>query len=259
MYKLRVILKSISFSIAQATIFRSSFLIFFFWLFIDTLIKILFFSAIYSQVSSIGGWTYEQAVLLVIFHGMMYDFAWTLYVTAFNNFIDNFPEGGFDFILLKPMHPITYITTTGFSATSFSGARLSLLFYAIFFLPIVWHMPNVLAAILVFICGLVAIHGAFAIMSAIIFFVVRGDFIYDLIFNLIDGGQYPFSIFPMAARFFFTFILPVFLIANFPVMMISNMINLDLAWVAIVIAVAIELVAFKVWNYAIKHYSSASS
>ena len=256
---LKVYLKQASFSFAQTAIFRASFFLQFGWLSIDALTKILFIGAIYTQVNNIGGWTFTDALLLVAVFGLMYDFTWTLFLSNFSNFLEDFSEGHFDFVLTKPMHPLSYLTATAFNAGSFSGSRLLILIYICIVTPIFWHVPNVLVAIMIFGLGIVAIHAIVSIICSFAFYLIDALPLYDLFFTFLEGGKYPYSIFPMGVRFVFTFIFPVFMIANFPVMVIQNMINLNIVWLVLAIAVVLEVIAYKAWDVGVKHYSSASS
>jgi len=255
----RIYKKAISFSISQATIFRTSFLLFFLWIFFDTLIKLIFFKALFVQVPSIGGWTYYDCLMLVVFQGMMYDFAWMTFITAFEKFVGNFTEGNFDFILTKPMHPLTYLTVTGFSAKSCSGARVPILIYSILFFPFAWHFGNTFLLVIIFSAGLVAMHGIFALISSLLFWTTEGASAFDLIWNIIEAGRLPNSIYPLALRFIFTFLIPIFLISTYPVLALKNDISWTFAIAAILIAFFIQIVAYKTWDFAIKRYSSASS
>jgi len=256
---LKVYAKAISFSVAQATIFRTAFFLFYLWLFVDTLIKVLFFSAIYTQVNSIGGWNFTDVFLLVVVNGILWDMVWCLFLSGFEKFIEDFSKGNFDFILLKPMNPLLYITITGFHARSFSGARLPLLLYAILFLPISWPFLNIIAAIIVFLAGIVVYHALFAIVASLAFWIIDSEPILDFSFSITEGSRFPVTIFPKALQIIFTFIIPIFLVANYPVMILQQMTSPSFALTAILIAIGSEVIAFLVWKFSIKHYSSASS
>jgi len=257
---LRFYFKTVSFSVAQMTVYRTSFWLYYLWLLGDTAIKVLFFGAIFTQVDSIGGWTFTNTFLLVLFNGLLWDFAWTFFLTGFEDFIENFSKGNFDFILLKPMNPLLYLTISGFAARSFSGARLPLLIYAIFFLSIQWQFSSSIAALVIFVAGIMIFHAIFAIVAALSFWIIDPEPILDLAFGITEGSRYPITIFPQAMRFIFTFIIPIFFVANFPVMVIQNLIGQrEAVLTALFVAICSQIVAYLVWKVSVRHYSSASS
>jgi len=255
----RLYKKVITFSFNQVTAYRASFLIFFLWLLVDTLVRVLFFTAVYSQVNSIGGWTFTDCFLLVMFHGLMYDFAWMFYIGGFSRFIENFSRGNFDFVLVKPINSLTYLTITGFNAGAFSGARFPLVAYAILFLPVAWHWPNALLAIAIFFLGVIILHALFVILSSLCFWLTEAESVFNFFFHVVEGGRYPYSTFPSMLRFVFTFFLPIFFFANFPVMVLRGMVSLNVFWLAVIMAIAAETIAYAIWSIGTRHYSSASS
>ena len=256
---LKIYWKSISFSVAQATIFRASFFIFYFWLLSETTIRILFFGAIFGQVKSIGGWSFQDTFFLVMLSGMMWDFVWCFYLTGFEQFMEHFSQGGFDFVLLKPMNPLTYITVTGFSARSFSTARFPLLIYGLIAFHYHWQLSTVIGSIVSFLAGIVILHALYAMVAACSFWIIDTEPIEDLSYNLADGSRYPASTFPRIFKFIFTFIFPIIFVTNVPVMIIMKIANPFTSVLAIGIAIIFEFLAYAFWSFSIKHYSSASS
>lgn len=249
----------ITLSIARLTIFRGSFYIFMAWLLFDMLIKIFFFSAIYHQVDNIGGWTFQDSIFLVFLLSFMWDLLWVFFLFGYEEFLIKFSQGQFDFILLKPINPLLYLAMSSFNAKSFSFSRYLILIYIIFFIPFAWQLENILISLLIFFCAFIIFHAIYTIVIALSFWFVEVlPFFYHTHY-IIEGSTNPISIFPPTLKFIFTFILPILLIANYPLMALKGLISWPTVILFLLLAAAFELVSYWVWHLGIKRYSSASS
>lgn len=255
----RIYRKFIIISLNQLTIFRGSFLIFIGWLLLDLLIKILFFSAIFNQVDSIGGWTFQDSILLVFFLGMMWDFLWVLFLAGFEDFLLNFSRGQFDFILTKPINPLIYLSLSSFNAKSFSFSRYLLLIYIIIFAPYVWQIENLAIAAIIFLLTIIVFHAIYTMIISLAFWLTENILFFYNFHQIIEGSTQPISIYPPILRFIFTFILPILLIANYPVMAIKGLVSWPAVGLVLALAIIFELVAYSVWSLGVRRYSSASS
>jgi len=188
-----------------------------------------------------------------------WDLAWTFFITGFDRFTENFSKGAFDFVLLKPLNPLLYLTLTGFNAASFSGIRNLIIIYFIIFIPFTWHWQLVLLAIYFIILALIILHAIYAICSALCFWIVEAQEIVYFLAHIVEGARYPQSIYSTTARFIFTFIFPIIVIANFPVLSLKGLISWQTIMLTTLTAIIFQIIAHLIWRIGVKRYSSASS
>lgn len=81
----------------------------------------------------------------------------------------------------------------------------------------------------------------------------------DLFHEISQVGRVPVYVFQRGMRFIFTYIIPVAFIATFPVQVLLGRSDPKITVLALVLALISFFLSQKFWNFALKHYSSASS
>jgi ABC-2 type transport system permease protein len=174
-----------------------------------------------------------------------------------------FPEqvlkGNFDFALSKPIGPLFWVL-----------ARLDPL-DSIFVVPIIvmtvvvmFHVSGItilsLILYLLYLLIGVSISTSFHILSAA-FTIHSPDsngfiWFYREVFGM---SRFPEETFSGALRLFFTFIIPAFIIASYPVKILLGRLSLPLALLAVAYAIIFLGATYLLWLWSLKKYSSASS
>jgi ABC-2 type transport system permease protein len=91
------------------------------------------------------------------------------------------------------------------------------------------------------------------------FWVTRAEALHSLYTDFFSLSGYPASIYQGAMRFFFTFIIPVVVVANFPVMIVIKLLNPIYTLYALAISLLFFTLSRTFFKFALKYYSSASS
>jgi ABC-2 type transport system permease protein len=81
----------------------------------------------------------------------------------------------------------------------------------------------------------------------------------EVLRGLLEAGRYPMVAYPVAYRFFFTFIVPVAFLTTVPSEALLG--RVELVWLlgAGLLALALFLISRMFWQFALRFYTSASS
>src|SRR5207302_673660 len=103
---------------------------------------------------------------------------------------------------------------------------------------------------------------AFAInlaLTSIAFWAMKLDNAWWLYRDLVYVSRIPPEVFPKLVRFFFTFIIPIMVIVNFPSKALMGLLSPTMMlWAGIITAVML-FVAISIWRAGLRRYTSASS
>lgn len=223
-------------------------------------IEFTLFSVIYSNTSTLGGWTQDQ---VYFFLGFMFAsdalFA-TFFGSAFWQFSDLINKGELDVVLTKPVNPVFLILSRHFSLTSLFNAVLG---FAIMirYAPMAGfeggiHWLSVCVWLLVAVAIQVLARFAFSVG---VFWTERSWALVRLYYQLFTFASKPDSIFPKPLRYVTMTILPFALIGSVPARSLLFGLN-RLDWGLIAAATVFFLVLDVVlWRKGLKRYQSASS
>lgn len=228
-----------------------------------------------------GGWTWPQALLVVAAYTVLDGFQATVLAPNREQVGEMVREGSLDFVLLKPIDSQFWISTRklriwgvpnlllGIALAVFAITRLS---------PETskaagWHpaveasTPAYLLDItlalsrfaLPMLVGLIILYALGYILSTVTIWFVKMNNITNAMQALLEAGRYPVSAYPHAYRVFFTFILPVAFMTTVPAQFVLGQAGLPTLAIALLIALTLLLIARAFWQFALRHYTSASS
>jgi ABC-2 type transport system permease protein len=173
---------------------------------------------IFSRVSAVDGFTYEQVILC--FAVMMMAFSLG---EMFGGGLAVFPRmlgnGEFDRTLVRPRSIILQVLMPNMDFT-----RLGLLLQAVFVLcyaipisGISWNFEKVLTLCLMILCGGALFFGLFLIKAVCSFFTIESlDFLNIFTYGARQFGRYPFSVYGNGVLKFLTFVIPLALFQYYP-------------------------------------------
>ena len=81
----------------------------------------------------------------------------------------------------------------------------------------------------------------------------------EVLRGLLEAGRFPMVAYPVAYRFFFTFIVPVAFLTSIPAEVLLN--RAEPTWIvaAAILAIALLFASRAFWRFALRFYTSASS
>lgn len=175
--------------------------------------------AILDTFSVIGDWSFGEIAML---YGMRLT-AHGLYLIFFSSIFsidDLVREGGFDRLLVRPIHPILQLMFTEFRITVLGdlAGGLAILIAAVNLVDVDWTTANITLIVLA-IFGGAMIDGAFQILPASLTFKyiesMPARVVFDDLFSRF--GNYPVDIFGSIATKILTFLIPLAFVAWLPV------------------------------------------
>ena len=250
-------------SLIRELSFKANFIL---WMIVEVLWfcgQIVFFSIIFGQVDRIGDWSKWEVILLVGTHQIIAQLFQAFFFVNVSNIPELVRTGRLDTLLALPIDSQFAVSTKQFALDSVFNAILGgvVVIVALFKLQIA-PSPGMIALYLVALCFGVAVHYSILIsLAAISFWIVRAQGLVYGYFNFLHIARYPDVIFPRLFRFIFGWIIPVVIVANIPArLLIKPLDNPGWLMLHLIVAGSIAFIGSRIfWNFALRHYSSASS
>lgn len=230
--------------------------------FLGTAAAFGFLLIVFSRVPAIKGWNFEEMVFLYGFSliplGVFNVFSWNLYLFSDRYLI----EGRFDRVLVRPVNSVFQVlfeafrleslqeTLTGIAAVAWAARRLHLSFgpadYAIF---VLWA-----------VCGAAIYLAIFIGLTATSFWIEDRIGIVPPVFNLIQFGRYPLTIYDGWIRFTLSFVIPFAFASFYPVMHFLRRGEFAAEfWAVPAVAVLSLSLALALWKSGVRRYHSTGS
>jgi len=225
------------------------------------LVSIIFFGAIYLHVPSVGGWTLEEILLLVSISEIVH----LMYKGLLGQSVARIPDlirtGQLDHLLLKPidsqflvsLHRVDY-----YSLISLIFPLL-LLVYSAKRLNVSLNIVQMGTFLLLLFVGVFVLYSVGLFIVSLAFWLTQVYALYALFQEIFSLSAYPESIFHGALRMFFTLIVPVIVIANYPTLVVIGKDVKNLWLFVLLVSCLWGWGARWMWIYGMKHYASASS
>jgi ABC-2 type transport system permease protein len=122
-----------------------------------------------------------------------------------------------------------------------------------------WSLLGVLAAGTFLVIGLALLYALWLFIMTFSFWLVQIDNLDVLFYSLFETARYPVAFFRGFARALLTFVFPVAFVTTFPAEALLGRADPRLLPVGLALAALALLASSLFWNYAVRHYSSASS
>ena len=230
--------------------------------FLGTAASFGFLLIVFSRVPAVRGWKFEEMVFLYGFSlvplGLFNVLSWNLYLFADRYLI----EGRFDRVLVRPVSSIFQVlfesfrleslqeTATGLFAVVWAARRLGVgfgVFEAILFAA--WAA-----------CGAVIYLSIFIGLTATSFWIEDRIGITPPVFNLMQFGRYPLTIYDTWVRFALSFVIPFAFASFYPTLRFLGRTEFEREfWAVPAVALIVSLVALSLWKAGVARYHSTGS
>lgn len=247
------------FSIITNMAYPTDFII---WALIDSLwaaINIGFFRILLFNIPNISGWSFDQLTIPLGIFSLVNAFIWGLFYGNMKDLASSINKGNLDMVLTKPVSSQFLVSIRNISISLFPSVLIGIfLLYHGFIrnnLPIIY----ILFIPLILISSVIIFYSIYFISTCFAFWANRLNNIAELATHLSDLGRYPLEIYPQVVRFVLTFIIPFGMLAIHPSKVLLSLINPFSIFTPLIISLVLLILSTKMWNYSLKHYSSASS
>lgn len=223
-------------------------------------ISIIFFRIIYLNAPSIGGWNLYQTLILVSTCQIINSLHSALFggISRLNDYVES---GGLDLVLLKPLDPqflisLRYIDFQSLLSLVFP---IALILYIASLGKISFNPLHLTLFLLLLISGLLLRYALGFLVMASCLWVVRADALYALYNYIASLAQYPISIYQGGVRVFFTLVIPIIVIANFPALSLIGEVSFKFVLLALLVTFFFFYLSRFVFTLGLRFYTSASS
>lgn len=218
------------------------------------------FEVLYQHTDKIGDWDKYQ---MRVFLGLLFviDACYMIIIHEnLENISDKVSKGDLDLILAKPVNSQFMLTLQKANTAIFGNLLLAIawLFYALNGLPEFDYM-RLLWLVVLIPCSLIVVYSMRFMFSATAVIFTRSENLQFLWWQVYRLGMRPDSMYSPYLKYALLTILPVGVIISIPARALLNPPELNyLLWPLVLVPMLIYG-THRFWNFALKHYSSASS
>ncbi len=219
------------------------------------------FEVLYTHTTSISGWDVHS---MRVFMGTLF-LTDVVYMILFAENMDNIAamvkKGDLDLYLTKPVNSQFMLSLRKVSISYFINliCILVYLFWAIHRLSTPVTVPQVGGYLLLAVCGVVIVYSCrflFATLSVVLQDAGNMQFVWHQIYRL---STRPDPIYPKILRALVFTLIPVAFASSVPARILIEGVDLRLLAAAPCVAAGFLWLSHRLWNRALRHYSSASS
>jgi ABC-2 type transport system permease protein len=227
-----------------------------------TIFALCFVLVLFQKVPTLANWTLPEEVFLYGFSllpaGMfniislnMYDFG--------NNYII---EGKFDRVMLRPISTLFQVLFEQFRLESMQEIATGLfcIWWASRSLHVHWTAGKLSLLIFWGLCAGVIYVSVFLLLTTISFWFEDRVGVHPPVWNMINFGRYPLTIYSGAVQFFLCWIVPFGLASFYPsVRLLGHSVTPEYLPFVPLVATGFLALAIFTWNMGTRHYSSTGS
>jgi len=249
-------------SIVREMGFKTNFLL---WIVVEMLwfaLQLSFFAVIYTHTDRIGTWTKWQVVMLLGASHFIQQIFTAIFLTNCTQLSELIRTGKLDFMLLLPVNTRFMISFRQVDLGGFVNAAsaVAVMIYAGQQLRLSPGWEPIVGFALLAAVGILIHYSLMFLLASVSFWTVRAQGIVWGYYNLFNIARLPDEAFHGLFKAFFTFALPMLLIANVPVKLLVQKLGSPLEMLLLLgMAVVCLLSSEAVWRVSVRHYTSASS
>lgn len=218
-------------------------------------------SVLYLHTDALGGWSYDQALVIVALFTLIDGLIEVILQPNINKIIQMVREGTMDFVLTKPVNSqfIATLRHAQYSGLASVASGVVILILAMRRLGYAPDAAALAAFALMLGAAVVIVYSIWLVMAALSFWFVRIDNLTVLFRTLYDTARFPVGVFPALARFVLTFLLPVAFMTTVPADAFLGRADAGVMAAGVILAAALFAFSAWFWRRAVLSYSSASS
>lgn len=232
-----------------------------FFLLLNFLLQIYLVQIMFMNTKSLAGWSKEEVFLIVGLSKLFGTIFSLFFQRSINHLVGEVKEGNLDLILTKPFSSQFYYSL--FLMRSFEIINLIspiiLIVYSIWQIPNLQLWPQVFLMLVLLCCGVLIFYSLYISIASLVFWV--GSFSsFPSIYNVFSIPLLmPTDIYGRNVNFLLTFIFPLAFVITIPAEVMLGKADPSFVLLGIFFAVGTLFISTKIWNIALRHYSSASS
>jgi ABC-2 type transport system permease protein len=249
-------------SVVREMGFKSNFLL---WIVVELLwfaLQLCFIGVIYLHTDHIASWTQWQVVLLVGASQFIQQMFQAIFLSNCIQISELIRTGRLDFMLLLPMNTRFLVSLRVVDLGGFVNAASALVVmgYAARQLHLAPGLWEILGFLLLCGVGMLIHYSLMFLLASVAFWTVRAQGIVWGYYSLFNIARLPDAAFSGFFRAFFTFAIPMLLVANVPAKLLLNALKSPWPMLLLVGMGGVCLILSELfWRYSLRRYTSASA
>ena len=251
--QLNVTIKKIKYGLMREMINKTSFIINILFMILNNASFIIQWIVIYALKEDIGGYTFNQVILLWALAATTYGFSHFIFKKSYS-LSDIITNGKLDSFLVQPKNVLISVITTDIEVSALGD----ILYGYIILIISGFSVTKFLLFTLFSITGAIIITDIAILLGSLSFWFGKSDMIADTGNSLMTNfATYPDGIFKGLARILLLTIVPLGLTAYFPVWVITKF-DLWLTLIIVASTIIITVLTFIVFYRGLRMYSSSN-
>ena len=249
-------------SIIREMSFKSNFLL---WIVVELLwfaLQLAFIAVIYQHTDHIGDWSKWEVVLLMGASHFIQQIFQAFFLSNCTQISEYVRTGKLDFMLLLPVNTRFIVSLRQVDLGGFVNASsaVAVMIYALSQLHLVPSLLQVLGFLLLVAAGVFTHYSLMFLLASISFWTVRAQGIVWGYYSLFTIARLPDAAYRGFFKVFFTFAVPMILVANVPARLLAAKLSSPLQMLLLLgMAIICWLASELAWRLSVRHYTSASS
>ncbi|MDE3168967.1 MAG: ABC-2 family transporter protein [Acidobacteriota bacterium] len=242
--------------------YRGDFIVSLITAFAATIFGLLFVIILFQRAPKLAGWSFEEELFLYGFSLVPYGVFNIVASNLYNFGNDYIIEGKFDRILLRPISSLFQILFETFRLEAVQGIATGIfcMWWASSRLHVAWPLGKIAALFFFEVCASVIYVSVFLMLTCVSFWFEDRVGIHPPVWNVINFGRYPLSIYNGAVQFVLCWIVPFGLASFYPsVRMLGRAVAPEYAPLVPVVAAVFLALSISLWNFGTRYYSSTGS
>jgi ABC-2 type transport system permease protein len=242
--------------------FKTNFLL---WIVVELLwfaLQLSFIAVIYAHTDHIGDWTKWEVVLLMGTAHFIQQIFQAFFLTNCTELSELIRTGRLDFMLLLPVNTRFLISLRKVDLGSFVNAAsaLAVIGYALHKIPLAPSAMQIIGFTLFALAGILIHYSLMFLLSTVSFWTVRAQGIVWGYYSLFNISRLPDAAYRGFFKAFFTFVLPMVLVANVPAkLLVAKLQSPGELGLLVIMMFACAIASEIGWRFSVRHYTSASS
>lgn len=258
---LKLSLALFRYSLTRELMFKANFL---FWIVVEFAwfgIQLSLIEVIFSHVQQVAGWSKYEMILLIGTSHVVQQMFQFVFMTNCMELPENVRTGKLDFILLQPANSqfLISIRKFDFGALVNGSIGLGFVIYAMEKLQIHPTLEQSILYMGMVLNGTLIHYALMLMIVSVSFWIVRAQGLVYGYYNLFQISRIPKDAFKGGFKLFFTFVLPMSIVANYPATVLARGLWGWGAWWVFGLVATFILLSGLWFRYALRFYTSASS
>ena len=249
-------------SVVREMGFKSNFLL---WIVVELLwfaLQLCFIGVVYLHTDHIATWSKWQVVLLVGVSHFIQQLFQALFLSNLVQFSELVRTGRLDFMLLLPMNPRFLVSLRVVDLGGFvnGGSALAVIVYAARQLHLTPSLAQIAGFLWLCLAGMLIHYSLMFLLSTVAFWTVRSQGIVWGYYSFFNVARLPDAAFKGFFKAFFTFGIPMLLVANVPAKLLLDKLQSPGPMLLMIgMGCACFVLSELFWRFSLRHYTSASA